>query len=176
MLYYPNILARYSQSDLTPYVWLGIEVVKRFNLALYRVYQACSRIGKEDSNTHEQDITATPNSGFNVKDLQFPLPRMWRSRSKGEWEATSTVGVFCRLLDDTMDEELISKAEKDLGADWEQNDALHGWRWAIFVWSCYFSRTWYCQKGHWLLHGLKNLQSVSIHEGHSTFTNLPSIG
>jgi hypothetical protein len=121
MLYYPNILAQYSQSDPAPYVWLGIEEVKRFNLAVYRVYQACSKIGKEDRDTHEQDITATPNSGLTAKDLQFPFPRnnrLWRFCSKGEWDAAATDGVFCHLLDDPMDEEWISKVDKDLGVDW----------------------------------------------------------
>ncbi|KAL5337239.1 hypothetical protein BJX70DRAFT_250568 [Aspergillus crustosus] len=120
MLYYPNILARYSQSDPGPYVWLGIEETKRFNLALYRVYQAVSRVGQQPTNTDN-------NTRLSAGDLQFPLPThiaLWRTVSKREWDSATTSGVFDHLLDDIMEGMWISKLSGALGVDWELDSAL----------------------------------------------------
>ncbi|KAL5047931.1 hypothetical protein BDW71DRAFT_213761 [Aspergillus fruticulosus] len=120
MLYYPNILAQYYQSDPGPYVWFGIEETKRFNLALYRAYRAVSRVGQRATDT-DNHIRLT------AKDLQFPLPtctRLWKSVSKAEWDSAAVRGVFDHLLDDTMDETWISRANEALGVDWELDYAL----------------------------------------------------
>lgn len=120
MLYYPNILARYSQSDPGPYVWLGIEETKRFNLALYRVYRSISRVGQRATDT-DNHIRLT------ARDLQFPLPtytRLWKTVSKAEWDSAAVRGVFDHLLDDTMDEMWISRVNEALGVDWELDYAL----------------------------------------------------
>lgn len=115
MLYYPSILARYSQRDSRPYIWLGIEETKRFNLALYRVYRAASVVGKraDDADTHAR-LTA--------RDLRFPFPthtRLWKTMSMAEWGSAAGRGVFDHLLDDTMEELWISRAHEALGIDWE---------------------------------------------------------
>ncbi|KAB8202093.1 hypothetical protein BDV34DRAFT_201521 [Aspergillus parasiticus] len=120
MLYYPNILARYSQRDSRPYIWLGIEETKRFNLALYRVYRAASVVGKRanDADTHAK-LTA--------RDLRFPFPthtRLWKTVSMAEWGSAAGRGVFDHLLDDTMEEMWISRGHEALGVDWELDYTL----------------------------------------------------
>ncbi|KAL4925345.1 Zn(II)2Cys6 transcription factor [Aspergillus undulatus] len=115
MLYYPNILARYSQSNPGSYIWLGIEETKRFNLALYGVYRAVSRVGQRttDINNHTR---------LTVRDLQFPLPThtlLWKAASKAEWDFAAVRGVFDHLLDNTMDEMWISKVNEALGVNWD---------------------------------------------------------
>ncbi|KAE8367559.1 hypothetical protein BDV27DRAFT_169488 [Aspergillus caelatus] len=116
MLYYPHILTRYSQRDSGPYIWLGIEEIKRFNLALYRVYRAASVVGKRANNN--TDIHAR----LTARDLQFPFPthtRLWKTVSMAEWGSAAARGVFDQLLDDTMEEMWISKVHGALGVDWE---------------------------------------------------------
>ncbi|KAL4928475.1 uncharacterized protein BDV17DRAFT_282030 [Aspergillus undulatus] len=87
MLHYPNILARYQpDGDLfgqLPYVWVGIEELKRFNLALYRV---CRVLGfdKDGSNTNDWELDAS--------ELQFPMPkneRLWNAATREEWESAA---------------------------------------------------------------------------------------
>lgn len=53
MLYYPNMLARYCEPDQPSYVWVSIEEVKRFNIALYKVCRVCSEQG---SGTNDCNI------------------------------------------------------------------------------------------------------------------------
>jgi hypothetical protein len=120
MLYYPNILAQYCQSDPDPYVWLGIEETKRFNLALYRVYRAVSRAGQPATDTHN-------HFRLTARDLQFPLPTytpLWKTVSKAEWDSAAARGVFDHLLDETMDEMWISRVNEALGVDWEMDYPL----------------------------------------------------
>ncbi|KAL2836073.1 hypothetical protein BJX68DRAFT_274711 [Aspergillus pseudodeflectus] len=108
MFYYPSILAQYSQSDASPYIWLGIEETKWLDLALYKVYQPTSRIGKRANNTHI-------DSKLTARDLQFPPPtniRLWKAVSKTDWDTAAHSGVFNHLLDNTMSEVWMSKVNE----------------------------------------------------------------
>ncbi|RAL02867.1 Zn(II)2Cys6 transcription factor [Aspergillus ibericus CBS 121593] len=115
MLYYPNMLARYGQTDPAPYVWVCIEEVKRFNIALYRVCRACG-------DTDDRDVLATAtasNRGLRAQDLRFPLPkspRLWHAMSKEEWVSAMAEGVPCHDLDDTLEREWISNSAHVLEA------------------------------------------------------------
>lgn len=74
------MLARYKETDLPPFVWVGIEEVKRFNLALYKL---CAKL----SSPSPDDRPLLPAS-----ELQFPLPDnepLWNSIEKDEWEANA---------------------------------------------------------------------------------------
>ena len=75
--YYPNIIARYKDVGLDPLVWVCVEEVKRFALALYRVCRRVSSYG----TWHGSNRLLTPG------DLQFPLPtnnRFWEATGKDE--------------------------------------------------------------------------------------------
>ncbi|KAL4744893.1 hypothetical protein BDW72DRAFT_187700 [Aspergillus terricola var. indicus] len=120
LLYYPKILARFSPSDPRPYVWLGIEEIKRFNLALYKVYRATSSITNRPSDTHV-------DSRLTARDLQFPLPvntPLWKAVSRTEWDAAAHVGVFDALLGDVKDDMWISRAADACDFDHELDYTL----------------------------------------------------
>ncbi|KAH8427131.1 Zn(II)2Cys6 transcription factor [Aspergillus melleus] len=106
LLYYPQILSMFSPSDSPPYLWLGIEEIKRFNLALYKVYRATSSIANRPSDTHR-------DSSLTARELQFPLPvntPLWKAVTRTEWDAAAHVGVFDALLDDVKEGMWISRA------------------------------------------------------------------
>lgn len=120
MLYYPNILAQYSENDPGPYVWLGIEETKRFNLALYKVYRATSSIGKRVDHTQS-------DSRLTLQDLQFPLPtntRLWKAVGKTEWDFAADSGLFDSLLDSIMGDMWISRANEASDFDLELDYTL----------------------------------------------------
>ncbi|KAE8360782.1 hypothetical protein BDV27DRAFT_167445 [Aspergillus caelatus] len=108
MLHYPNMLARYCDSDLPAYVWVSIEEVKRFNIALYRVCKVCSEQG---SRTTDCNVIRGSSRRLRAQDLQFPLPRntrLWNAVDKAGWESAATEDVFCHRLKDTLKGEWIS--------------------------------------------------------------------
>jgi hypothetical protein len=110
MLHYPNMLARYCDSDLAPYVWVSIEEMKRFNIALYRVCNLCSEQG---SGTTDFDIIPGSGRRLRAQDLQFPLPRntpLWNAVDKEGWIYAATDDVFRHRPNDTLQGEWISNS------------------------------------------------------------------
>ncbi|KAL5050959.1 hypothetical protein BDW71DRAFT_194070 [Aspergillus fruticulosus] len=105
MLFYPNMLARYSKDDLPSYVWVSIEEVKRLNMALFRLCRS---------------------DRLHPRDLQFPLPTntpLWNAVGKCEWKSIIAAGgdidvdadadadadAYCgRLLNNALKAEWIS--------------------------------------------------------------------
>ena len=91
MFYYPNMLARYTEADLPSFVWVGIEEVKRFNIALYKLSQKlCSSTSENMPLLH-------------ADELQFPLPindPLWNSVERDEWEANAKKENMVSLQDD----------------------------------------------------------------------------
>ncbi|KAL4969651.1 uncharacterized protein BDV14DRAFT_195912 [Aspergillus stella-maris] len=89
MFYYPNILARYRydhdiSGDL-PYIWVGVEEHKRFNLTLYKVNKALN--SKPNTiDTHPDNWHLHPN------ELQCPPPkneRLWHASTREEWASAA---------------------------------------------------------------------------------------
>lgn len=120
LLYYPKILAKFYSSNSPPYIWLGIEEIKRFNLALYKVYQTTSSIANRPSDTHGA-------SRLTARDLQFPLPinkPLWKAVNRAEWDAAAHVGVFDALLDDVKEDMWISRVADACDFDHELEDTL----------------------------------------------------
>jgi hypothetical protein len=110
MLYYPNMLARYCEPDQPTYVWVSIEEVKRFNIALYKVCRTCSQ---QWSGTTACDIIRGSSRGLRAQDLQFPLPRntlLWNAVDKAGWESAGSEDVFRHRLNDTLEHEWISNS------------------------------------------------------------------
>lgn len=62
MFFYPNMLARFKEADLPALVWVSIEEVKRFNMALYKL---CTTLSS--STTEDRPL-------LHASELQFPLP------------------------------------------------------------------------------------------------------
>ncbi|KAJ5405431.1 hypothetical protein N7465_006715 [Penicillium sp. CMV-2018d] len=110
MLYYPNMLARYCEPDQLVYVWVSIEEIKRFNIALYKVCRVCSEQG---SGTTDCNIIRGSRRGLQAQDLQFPLPRntpLWNAVDRAGWESAGSEEVFRHRLNDTLEHEWISNS------------------------------------------------------------------
>ena len=74
---------------------MGVEEVKRFIIALYKVCRACSGM----------------SSDFQVHELEFPMPRntpLWNAMDKEEWVAACLPDVHEYSLDDMLEHEWIS--------------------------------------------------------------------
>lgn len=110
LFYYPNTLARYQQNDLASYVWICIEEVKRFNLALYKICRALSGFSAHDKSGRQRGVTGHE---LTADELQFPMPKndpLWNAMCKEEWETAITDDSDLTGLYDTMGEEWISKS------------------------------------------------------------------
>ncbi|KAL5342265.1 hypothetical protein BJX70DRAFT_339546 [Aspergillus crustosus] len=119
MFYYPNMLARYVATDIPSYVWVGIEEVKRFNLALFRACNACSN-QRTSVNEGKIDETSASSRRLRAEDLQFPLPRndpLWLAMEKEDWSAAAAEDVDSCSLADTLESEWISKSANVLELD-----------------------------------------------------------
>lgn len=99
MFSYPNILARYKEADLPPFVWVGVEEFKRFNISLYKL---CATL----SSASPEDRPLLPAS-----ELHFPLPSnepLWNSMERDEWEANAKEEKMVSLNNE-LQEKWISK-------------------------------------------------------------------
>ncbi|KAL5365321.1 hypothetical protein BJX96DRAFT_158958 [Aspergillus floccosus] len=115
MFQYPNMLAQYMSDDLPTFVWVGVEEVKRFVIALYRV---CNSLGcdKRTSDMGECTAPVALRWSFLPSELQFPPPthdRLWNAKGREEWMSAAE-GVDCIDLRDMMESEWISKSPKVL--------------------------------------------------------------
>jgi hypothetical protein len=100
MFFYPNMLARYKEADLPSFVWVGIEEVKRFSIALYKLCAKLSSPSLEDRPL------------LHASELQFPLPSnepLWNSVERDEWEANAKEEDTVSLEDD-LQAKWISKS------------------------------------------------------------------
>ncbi|KAL4945740.1 hypothetical protein BDV06DRAFT_229940 [Aspergillus oleicola] len=89
--FYPNMLARYKEADLPSFVWVSIEEVKRFSIALYKL---CVKLNS--SSTGDSPL-------LHASELQFPLPSndpLWNSVERDEWEANAKQQDTISLKDD----------------------------------------------------------------------------
>ncbi|CAG7942465.1 unnamed protein product [Penicillium nalgiovense] len=110
MFYYPNILAKYDEGDLDSFVWVGIEEIKRFNIALYKVCgkARCSSI--RDGNHGDAHAWTSLTAG----ELQFPLPSncaLWNAVTRDEWDAVAKDEKRVSLDDDRQKDWLSNFAE-----------------------------------------------------------------
>lgn len=62
------MLAQYQSDDLASYVWVSIEEVKRFDLALYKFHRMLSRAGTRDSAVGSYSVT-TVHGALTAADL-----------------------------------------------------------------------------------------------------------
>ncbi|KAJ5833419.1 hypothetical protein N7474_001730 [Penicillium riverlandense] len=107
MFYYPNILARYKEDDLASFVWVGIEEIKRFNIALYKV---CGKASRSSIRDGSQGNANAVSYALTALELQFPPPDscpLWNAVGKDEWMAiVKDVKPVC--LDDICQDNWIS--------------------------------------------------------------------
>lgn len=111
MFYYPNILGRYKEADLASFVWVGLEEIKQFNIALYKVCGKASNSNIKDGS--HGDINAV-QSLLTASELQFPLPSnfpLWNAVSKDEWMAVGWDEKLVSLDDDCQQNWISNFAE-----------------------------------------------------------------
>ncbi|GFG10586.1 hypothetical protein IFM5058_05001 [Aspergillus udagawae] len=99
MFSYPNMLSRYKEADLPPFVWVGVEELKRFTISLYKL---CAKL----SSASPEDRPLLPAS-----ELQFPLPSnnpLWNSIERDEWETNAKEEKMVSLNNE-LQEKWISK-------------------------------------------------------------------
>ncbi|RAH47520.1 uncharacterized protein BO95DRAFT_461900 [Aspergillus brunneoviolaceus CBS 621.78] len=102
MFSYHTMRAQFAQDSVPEvYIWLGIEEVKRFALALYRV---CKMVGVDG---HEPQDHATEPNLLSLAELRFAMPErdgLWDVGSElAEWLARENVSDY---------------AERNREADW----------------------------------------------------------
>lgn len=117
MFYYPHILARYHSSDLASYVWVGIEEVKRFDVALYRMCKLLSS-GQRNGNIEDRGAPGVTSWQLTASELQFPIPKndlLWNAVGEEEWICVGTEDLDCIDLSNIMETQWISRSA-DLAA------------------------------------------------------------
>ncbi|KAJ5774715.1 hypothetical protein N7457_009611 [Penicillium paradoxum] len=108
MFCYPKILARYKETDLEPFVWVSIEEIKWFNVALYKICGKSSR-SSEGEGRYDTDAVIPL---LNARELQFPLPKncpLWNAVNKEEWISLGKdEDIVC--MNDHVQEDWISNS------------------------------------------------------------------
>ncbi|GFF71137.1 C2H2 type zinc finger domain protein [Aspergillus udagawae] len=107
MFFYPAILDQFSRDSVPDvFVWVGIEEVKRFALALYKVGRSC-HIQCENGPRNSLHSANRRRSLLSLADLQFALPD-----SDELWHATS---------------DLAARLAKDRPLYYDNNNAEANW-------------------------------------------------
>ncbi|KAB8263613.1 hypothetical protein BDV32DRAFT_135844 [Aspergillus pseudonomiae] len=83
LFYYPNMLARHHSSAPIALIWVDVEEIKRFGLALYKLCRLCTR-----SATFERDGSDKRGELLTLADLDFCMPD-----SDEMWNAPPNTGV-----------------------------------------------------------------------------------
>ncbi|KAL4879223.1 hypothetical protein BJY04DRAFT_194064 [Aspergillus karnatakaensis] len=94
MFSYPNMLNRHEQTEMLSFIWVSIEEVKRFGMALYKL---CAKVSSSDTNG---------GPFLHARELQFPPPfnnPLWNAVERDDWEANAT-GVTISLHDDLREQ------------------------------------------------------------------------
>jgi hypothetical protein len=111
MFYYPNIIAKYEEADLASFVWVCVEEIKQFNIALYKVCGKASSSSIRDGS--HGDINAVW-SLLTPDELQFPLPGnvpLWNAVGADEWMAVGRDEKLVSLDDDCQEKWISNSAE-----------------------------------------------------------------
>ncbi|GFF73013.1 hypothetical protein IFM60648_03830 [Aspergillus lentulus] len=94
---YPNMLAQHSSAVPLTLVWLNIEEIKRFGLALYKVCRMSTRL-----ETTGADASSAESELLTLADLSFGMPdsdEAWNSTSGEGSEARQEVAFQTKLRD-----------------------------------------------------------------------------
>jgi hypothetical protein len=94
MFYYPNMLRQHDANAPLALVWVNIEEIKRFGLALYKVCQlaTCSNLNGESVNSGRNDL-------LTLSDLSFCIPdsdELWNvppGTESEKWRAVASSAV-----------------------------------------------------------------------------------
>ncbi|RAK98733.1 Zn(II)2Cys6 transcription factor [Aspergillus ibericus CBS 121593] len=87
MFSYPTMLAQQDADAPIALIWVSVEEVKRFGLALYKICRLCSREEKDGRVSTHRDGSSVSEL-LTLADLDFCLPD-----SDAAWEASSASGA-----------------------------------------------------------------------------------
>lgn len=95
---YPNMLSRFHPSAPIALIWVSVEELKRFGLALYKLCRLCAR---GDSNNNSGNSSGLRNELLTLGDLDFCMPdsdQAWNAPpgSGSEWFRNIAVQQTCR--------------------------------------------------------------------------------
>ncbi|RJE25303.1 hypothetical protein PHISCL_02332 [Aspergillus sclerotialis] len=108
MLSYPNILAHHEITAPLALVWVSVEEIKRFGLALYKVCRMCSRpesLRRNDKSLGSELLT--------LSDLNFCMPdsdELWNAPGDAESGTIRRVASHTNLRDNGNPDAWISRA------------------------------------------------------------------
>ncbi|RJE24657.1 hypothetical protein PHISCL_03023 [Aspergillus sclerotialis] len=104
LFFYPRMVARYQDINSVACIWVGVEEIKRFGIALYRVCKLCSNGNSsnvDECGRFKHDLLTLP-------DLQFPMPE-----SDELWNAESNIALSNRLADINPNAALDGRRQKN---------------------------------------------------------------
>lgn len=117
MFYYPSTLAQLNSDSPASYIWIMVEEVKRFNLALYKVCRVLNP-GQKNNKIENRGSSGMTSWQLNASDLQFPIPRnslLWNAVTEEERIYAGIGYVDSIDWSDTMETQWISRSA-DLAA------------------------------------------------------------
>ncbi|CAG8054329.1 unnamed protein product [Penicillium salamii] len=100
MFYYPNMLSRHREIGVSDFIWVSIEEIKQFNLALFKV---CGKVTVINARDNEEGVGTV--SMFPAEELQFPMPTncfLWHAVTQDQW-VSSFEGTVVDLDDLSQD-------------------------------------------------------------------------
>lgn len=112
---YPTIQAQYTLGSVPEvFTWVGIEEVKRFALALYKVCRLCDIPDKEkqDDSSESRQRKIQPKSLLSLADLHFAMPECDEL-----WHADSNLAA--RLAE----EDSMAYSHKNMEVNWISSTA-----------------------------------------------------
>ncbi|EIT77706.1 hypothetical protein AO1008_09571 [Aspergillus oryzae 100-8] len=83
---YPNMLAKHHSLAPIALVWVNVEEIKRFGLALYKICRLCTRSAL--AGTTDSDSSDMRSELLTLSDLDFCMPD-----SDEMWNAPSSIGA-----------------------------------------------------------------------------------
>ncbi|KAB8202123.1 C6 and C2H2 transcription factor [Aspergillus parasiticus] len=86
LFHYPNMLAKYHSSAPIALVWVNVEEIKRFGLALYKICRLCTR--SASAGTIDRDSSDKRSELLTLADLDFCMPD-----SDEMWNAPLSIGA-----------------------------------------------------------------------------------
>ncbi|KAL4814484.1 hypothetical protein BDW67DRAFT_192154 [Aspergillus spinulosporus] len=129
MFYYPNMLSQHSSSAPLALIWVSVEEIKRFGLALYKLCRLCA-CARDQGTSRGGDDTAIPatkaGSLLTLAELDFCMPdsdELWNAPAGEPAELLKSTALQQTCRDNRDSDGWISRTAGSLyddrvGFDW----------------------------------------------------------
>ncbi|OJJ03316.1 hypothetical protein ASPVEDRAFT_170685 [Aspergillus versicolor CBS 583.65] len=120
---YPNMLARFHPSAPIALIWVSVEEIKRFGLALYKLCRMCTRTSLADKGGSSRGLRSEL---LTLADLDFCMPdsdEIWNAppSSGTEWFRSTALQQSCRDNRDPdgwISQTAVKLHDEHVGLDW----------------------------------------------------------